>query len=444
MIFYGVEFLASFVEVYIAYGLLERLFSGEKNKKLIAQRLVLSILLTGMIWGINRIKLFSYFTLLITVAWVSLTALKFYKIKIQYSILVVSFYVLCIYVIDFLCLSMMGFVIDDKQFALKMVNGIGLERSIFIFLAKLLLIAAYFIFKKYVHYKNRYLETKFLLGITITGYLGVFFLVKQTMESLNKNIAAYWLFFAAIILLIFFGMYFYTEIKSKTELIQIIQIRSDLMENDYELVRNAYETNAKLFHDLNNHINTIHQLLITCDYDEAIKYIEELKEPLNTLKTAVWSGNKVVDFILNSKKDQAEKMGIRFEINAEYPSHADIQSKDLVSILGNLLDNAIEACSQGSAQQDKWIKIILRNINNMLIIKIQNSLFNELHIENKSLKTTKNDTKLHGWGVKSVESTAEKYEGTVQYSFTESDFTIVVVLHYDKLDDCTSSQKNIF
>ena len=433
MIAYVIEFAASFIEVYIAYGILEGIFCLNPDNKFRIRRSCLSLLLTVMIFAINRMVLFSYFPILVTVVWVGLTASKMYKIKIQYVVSIVSFYILCIYLLDFLCLSLVSLILQDDQFAFKIASGVGFTRSWFIILVKIVWVIGYFLVQKCILQRNKLRKMEFLMILSITGFLGVFFLIRETLKSLNIEIAAYWLGFTAVILLLLVSFYYYSEYKKEKEIIRMVQVRSDLMEKNYEAIREAYETNAKLFHDLNNHLNILYQLLKENDYDQAMDYIESLKVPLQNLKTSIWSGNKVVDSILNSKKNQAEKKAVRFEINAEFPQNTDIQSKDVVSILGNLLDNALEACKLASNEQEKWIQVSIRNINNMVVMKVQNSLFGRVQEENNQLKTTKEKSGMHGWGMRSVEAAAEKYDGTVQYFYTDKDFTVVVTLYYENL-----------
>ena len=433
MIAYVIEFAASFIEVYIAYGILEGIFCLNPDNKFRIRRSCLSLLLTVMIFAINRMVLFSYFPILVTVVWVGLTASKMYKIKIQYVVSIVSFYILCIYLLDFLCLSLVSLILQDDQFAFKIASGVGFTRSWFIILVKIVWVIGYFLVQKCILQRNKLRKMEFLMILSITGFLGVFFLIRETLKSLNIEIAAYWLGFTAVILLLLVSFYYYSEYKKEKEIIRMVQVRSDLMEKNYEAIREAYETNAKLFHDLNNHLNILYQLLKENDYDQAMDYIESLKVPLQNLKTSIWSGNKVVDSILNSKKNQAEKKAVRFEINAEFPQNTDIQSKDVVSILGNLLDNALEACKLASNEQEKWIQVSIRNINNMVVMKVQNSLFGRVQEENNQLKTTKEKSGMQGWGMRSVEAAAEKYDGTVQYFYTDKDFTVVVTLYYENL-----------
>ena len=116
--------------------------------------------------------------------------------------------------------------------------------------------------------------------------------------------------------------------------------------------------------------------------------------------------------------------------NIEYPQHTNIRSVDLVAILGNLLDNALEAV-EGTEGNLRFINLTIRRINEMLIIKLENGCKAVPVITEGELKTTKKDADLHGWGLKSVRTTAERYDGIVETEYGGCRFCTVVTLSYE-------------
>ena len=144
----------------------------------------------------------------------------------------------------------------------------------------------------------------------------------------------------------------------------------------------------------------------------------------------------------------AEEKGILFRIQAEYPKNAGIRSADLCAVLGNLLDNALEASKQVTEKEERFVKLTIRRINQMVVIKVENSFRRDPVLENGILKTTKNGNTagsadgaslietsaneasggLHGWGLKSAQTAAEKYDGMVQTSYEEHIFRAVVTM----------------
>ena len=208
------------------------------------------------------------------------------------------------------------------------------------------------------------------------------------------------------------------------------QEKNALLMRDYQLLKNTYAANAKLFHDFHNHIEVLHRYLEKDRTAEAIRYLEGLRSPIEAVTQPVWVGDEAVDYLINSKITLAASQKIQVNCNIEYPQHTNIRSVDLVAILGNLLDNAIEAV-EGTEGNLRFINLTIRRINEMLIIKLENGCKAAPVIAGGELKTTKQDKDLHGWGLKSVRTTAEHYDGTVETEYRNNRFCTVVTLSYE-------------
>ena len=114
----------------------------------------------------------------------------------------------------------------------------------------------------------------------------------------------------------------------------------------------------------------------------------------------------------------------------EFPRHTNIRSADLCAIIGNLLDNGLEAARKVPDFRQRFLLLTIRRINQMLIIKVENSFADAPRQENGRLKTTKREQGLHGWGLKSAQTAAEKYDGMIQTTYTETRFRAVATLSY--------------
>ena len=116
--------------------------------------------------------------------------------------------------------------------------------------------------------------------------------------------------------------------------------------------------------------------------------------------------------------------------NIEYPQHTNIRSADLVAIIGNLLDNALEAV-EGTEGNLRFINLTIRRINEMLIIKLENGCKAEPTVADGDLQTSKTDKTLHGWGLQSVRTVAERYDGTIETEYGNHTFRAVVTLSFE-------------
>ena len=202
------------------------------------------------------------------------------------------------------------------------------------------------------------------------------------------------------------------------------------MERDYQALNQSYGANARLFHDMHRHLEALYRLLSQKRYEEAKGYVEDLRTPVREMTETVYTGDEAADYLLNSRMSAAAREGISLEIKAEFPRHTNIRSADLCAILGNLLDNALEAAGKVKEPEERQAALTIRRIHRMLVIKVENTFAEDVEEHGGELKTTKTDGGLHGWGLKSVRSAAEKYEGTLRTSWEGKRFRAVVTLVY--------------
>ena len=149
--------------------------------------------------------------------------------------------------------------------------------------------------------------------------------------------------------------------------------QAELLERDYTTLNNAYTVNAKLFHDFHNHIGALRQLLSLEKYAEAVQYQDELQVPVHEMADTVWTGDETIDYLINSKTVAGYACGIQLQTQVEFPQQSNIRSADLCAILGNLLDNALEAVRQVLEPEQRFVRLTIRRINQMLVIKVENS-----------------------------------------------------------------------
>lgn len=177
-------------------------------------------------------------------------------------------------------------------------------------------------------------------------------------------------------------------------------------------------------HDTKNHLAAIQSL----NKDPVIAdYTEKLLSRLHTYTSRSHSGNRTLDVILDKYETECGMREIQFSYDVRSCNFRDVEPMDLVSIFGNLLDNAMEAADH-SVGRALTVESLLRNRYSVLIIT--NSSDDEPKAEGRQLLTTKADPKLHGVGLKSVRKTLKKYGGDLYWEYdTEGKrFTMTVML----------------
>ena len=179
-----------------------------------------------------------------------------------------------------------------------------------------------------------------------------------------------------------------------------------------------------------NHIEALYRYLEKDRTAEAVQYLESLRSPIEAVTQHFWVGDEAVDYLINSKLTLAASREIQVNCNIEYPQHTNIRSVDLVTILGNLLDNAFEAVD-GTEGNLRFINLVVRRINEMLVIKVENGCNATPAEAGGDLQTSKTDKTLHGWGLQSVRTAAERYDGIIETEDSNHTFRAVVTLSFE-------------
>ena len=159
--------------------------------------------------------------------------------------------------------------------------------------------------------------------------------------------------------------------------------------------------------------------------EEIQKYIQDMGEYMQNQSELVSCGNKNLDSLLNYLLGQAKKKLNHVEYEVQVPSDLCISAFDLNMILGNLIENAIEAAEQ---TKDKWTSVDIYYEKGMLSMEIKNSFQHELDVEKNKLLSTKEE-KGHGIGLANVRKMVEKYQGFMDISNTNQIFTVKVMLY---------------
>ena len=271
---------------------------------------------------------------------------------------------------------------------------------------------------------------RFASAVSVAGFIAMITLSEQTTLVLSDDLLTMWTVLAVVLMMSVLVFALNRQYEMEKELADLKSSQADLLERDYTALNRAYAVNARLFHDFHNHIGVLRQFLSHERYTEAMQYLDELQVPVREMTDTVWTGDETADYLINSKMAAAVANGVRMQVKVEFPRHTNIKSADLCAILGNFLDNALEASAQVPAPDQRFIRLTIRRINQMLVIKAEN-YFSVLPIRGKEgLETTKTEEGMHGWGLKSARAAAEKYDGMVQTACEGDVFRAVATLSF--------------
>ena len=198
-----------------------------------------------------------------------------------------------------------------------------------------------------------------------------------------------------------------------------------MIDREYDLMVRQQREQEELSHDMKNHLLVLSSMIGEGKLEEAEMYLEQMGEPLRQLEMMVWTGDPVLDVLLNNARSSAIKKKIRFTIQADALTLGDMEDREKCSLFSNLLDNAVEAADQVEAGE-RWIAVKIRRTGEMVFIELSNSMAGSPSVKDNRLVTTKRQGTGHGLGLKSAERVVEKYGGSLVCEYGDDVFTVLV------------------
>lgn len=366
-----IEIAACFIEIYILYKVYDVIL--HKYRYMQNRRIDIYLASAGglMIRMCNHASAFSYFTMLAFLLYMSISSVLLYKTDVVMAFSIASFYLLCLSSFDMFVLTLIASFGRRGATVPELVSTIGLPRVMMILVIKVSWVLTYERLKKYLYkFSLKMSHAYAILTISCVGFLGFVFFVRQTFEAFHYTLTGIWLLFVVFIAFLLFASYFIIITREEKMIMDFLGERNHLLEENYKMINEIYTGNAKLYHDLNNHLNVVYQLMDAGSTHEAQEYIRKISMPIDKLSKTVWTGEDVVDVVINSELEKMKEKGIASEINVEFPKNTNILPHDICTILANLLDNAIEAAEPLGSSGN--ISLTIRRIHHFLTIKVSN------------------------------------------------------------------------
>lgn len=236
--------------------------------------------------------------------------------------------------------------------------------------------------------------------------------------------------FLLVSLLLFYTAQILYERKRQGERKQA-EARNRKREADVYLenVENNYQRTRELWHDLKNHINLLNTLLSEKRYEQMADYLRAFGEDVDSLTLPVKSGNIIVDALLEDKLARARKEGVEVSLSLCNLTGLSLKPDEICGLLGNLLDNALEANRQ--VQEGKYLAVDCREQEDIYYIRVKNRAAAKAREQGGVLQTTKSDRLNrvgHGLGLRSVERIVHGCGGELLVDSGNREFTVVVRL----------------
>ena len=208
---------------------------------------------------------------------------------------------------------------------------------------------------------------------------------------------------------------------------RLSDFQDSVLKKQRDEVQNIYQTMRAWRHDYHNHIQSIKAMLEMGKKEELSDYLDNLEKDLDSIDIAIRTGNVGLDAILSSKVSVARKNNIEVNCTAKVPSELSVPDVHLCAIVGNLMDNAIEACEKIPAgTAPRFIRIYIGLFKSQLYISVTNSTKEKKRRRLSEFVTCKLGE--HGFGLRRIDRLAARYEGYVNRKNEPGVFATEVML----------------
>lgn len=195
----------------------------------------------------------------------------------------------------------------------------------------------------------------------------------------------------------------------------------------YQELEEAQQNVRRLRHDMKNHLSIIQTLFREENIIEAEKYLKEVSGEF-AAAPKVFCQNSTVNAVLSAKYQQVVKRGIKCQFRVELDRELPVTDICLCSIVANTLDNAIEANDKIADAKYRSMELKMRSMNGYLSYEITNAKVNKIRKKGERFLSDKEDANSHGIGIYSIKNMVEEMGGTFDVSYTDTSFTVTVLL----------------
>lgn len=207
--------------------------------------------------------------------------------------------------------------------------------------------------------------------------------------------------------------------------VNALQTVLDLQYTNYQRSQESIDMVNRTYHDLKHQITALRADL---GAEQKLDCLDQIEQNIRAYESQNQTGNKVVDAILTAKTAYCLDHGITLTSMVDGEALAFMGTVEVSALFGNALDNAIEGVGKLSDPEQRLIRLAVTQQRGFLCIKVENRCLDSLVVRGELPRTTKADKELHGYGLKSIRATAERYGGSVTVQAEKGWFTLGIVI----------------
>lgn len=360
---------------------------------------------------------------LISVTFVILILLSFllYNTRPKISFFYIFIYLLIILIADPI---MMGIMYILKLGSPNDLLKSGLERILGMVGTKMLYIWMVMIISRILMKKVSELPIKYWISIILMPIISIIVLysifISIAVADTKYSMVIYMISIAGMVY-INVTMFNFFDSYSKQIKLKFMESVAEREAENYRALKISYQEIKKLKHDFQNELSVLDDMITEKRLDAAEKHINELSDVIEKSAAVCFTGNEAVDSLINLKIKEARQHNI--DVISKVSSFVvfNVNSIELCRILGNAFDNAIEACCCIEENKERIIGVLIKEIDEKILIEIYNS---SNFVDTDDFISSKSDKGLHGYGIQSIRSSAERIGATINFKYAEGVFTL--------------------
>ena len=400
----------------------------EKTQLLKWQRVVMQISIwsIGILFAINRnILFFSHVMFLLGIIYLILILWMVEKKDFIFLASITIIYFSSVALLDFF-FAFLGMCMIEDMFAENIYfSGHQIEKIVIYFCSRSCVACILNGIKKYGaeksidRFKYIFLVIGVFFSILVRGYQVIISDMAMGRRELqgSKSLVS----MSVVIAVLIFLMILWVKNRILQEENNTLVMEEQLQHQKYCEMVEVMEQNRELIHDTKHHFLVVQEYLKNEEYENLQKYIKQISDEFQRTVPKVYTGIKILDFILEQKRVVAQKSGIRYEIDTMLLTRIPTTEQETCALFGNLLDNAIEACCLVETEE-KWIEIQINQSNQLLSIEVLNTFEIPCIRKQGVFETIKEERSVHGYGIKSMRRIVDKHQGLITYEEKEKIF----------------------
>lgn len=432
---YITDVIVLIIEIVSCYSFFDIFAIKRKRNKSQVVLSVLTLIVLSRLC-IHFLKKYTIIKMLLMIVMIILAMWFLYEISFIKTLILVFFIESIITITDYIVIMILAKIYGDIT---TLGGASSLIGRLILILSRLILFAILIVISRISSKKRNNVTAdmsnkewiQFLI-FPIFTICAVMLMVNSVMKSYHSDIVpVYYIIAIGLIVLNLVVFHLISEIlehSRKMKEAQILRQQSIGQVELYNSMRENYNIQRQRTHEYKNQILCMDMLMKKKDYSKLEDYIGNISDGLDAQLDMVDTNNDVVNAILNAKYYEAIKNDVLFVLKINDLSDIKVSDEDIVTILSNLLDNAIEAAKQCDVGK-RTVKIKLLSEDDVLTIAVSNTYKTEpMLTEDGYIRTTKNNKEEHGWGIRNIVATLEKYDAEYIIDYKNGEFVFSIMM----------------